>query len=131
MNAEAKALRLAEKMEMTTPSGRKKPNKYRAMRTIVGDVMFHSKGEARRYVELKHLENAGEILDLRRQVPFKLMAWSPEGPVQIGTYKADFTYRDLKTNEEITEDFKGCRTAHYMRTKKILLANYGITIKET
>jgi len=110
---------------------KQRKNKYHAMRTIVGGVMFHSKKEALRWCDLKNMERAGEIIDLRRQVPFKLLAWSPDGPVQIGTYKADFTYRDARTNEEIVEDSKGVRTQHYKRTAKILKANYGINIKET
>jgi hypothetical protein len=111
---------------------KRRRSKYNAVRTVIGNVAFHSKGEAHRWVELKHLENAGLILDLRRQVPFKLYAWAPEGEkVQIGVYRADFCYRDLKTNQEIVEDFKGAVTAHYRRTAKIMLANYGITILET
>jgi len=111
---------------------KRRRSKYNAVRTVIGNVAFHSKGEAHRWVELKHLENAGLILDLRRQVPFKLYAWALEGEkVQIGIYKADFCYRDAKTNEEITEDFKGAVTAHYRRTAKIMEANYGIKIKET
>lgn len=111
-------------------SGRRK-SKYNAMRTIVGEKAFHSRGEADRYLELKQLERAGLIHDLKTQVKFDLLAWTPNGPEKIGVYKADFTYRDMKTNEEIVEDFKGVRTAHYSRAARILKANYGIIIKET
>lgn len=124
------ALLAASTMPLTD-SGRAKPSKFNSRVTYVGSLRFHSAAEARRWQELCLLERAGSISGLRRQVPFKLMAWSVDGPVQIGTYKADFQYRDLKTNQEVVEDKKGARTAHYARTAKIMLANYNITILET
>ncbi len=41
--------------------------KYRAQPTIVDGIRFHSKGEARRYQELRLLERAGEITNLELQ----------------------------------------------------------------
>jgi len=121
------ALALAKTMH--NPKRRK--SKYNAMRTIVGNVMFHSKGEANRWLDLKLMERAGEITDLRRQVPFKLLAWTPNGPEQIGIYRSDFQYRDMRTNQEVVEDFKGCVTAEFKRTQKIMKANYGIDVLVT
>jgi len=127
MNATADKIKLYQELNFS----RKRGSKYNARATFVGSLRFHSKGEADRWQQLCLLEKSGSISNLRRQVPFKLLAWSPWGPEQIGTYKADFTYRDMKTNEEVVEDFKGCRTAHYARTARILKANYAIILKET
>lgn len=128
MNKSLTGLELAK--TMTNPRGAKR-NKYNAKATMVGSLRFHSAGEAARWQELCLLERAGQIHDLKRQVEFKLLAWTPTGPEQIGTYKADFQYRDLKTNQEITEDFKGMVTAEFNRTRRIMKANYGIEILVT
>lgn len=117
---------------MFNPHAKRRKNKYNATVTYVGNLRFHSKAEAERWIELCDHEQRGLITGLRRQIPFKLYAWAPDGgKVEIGTYKADYAYRDLKTNEEVVEDKKGKRTAHFARTAKIMLANYGIKIKET
>lgn len=112
-------------------SRRKRKNKYGAMRTIVDGLKFDSRGECDRWLQLKLLERAGEICGLRRQVKFPLYAWTPSGKEQIGTYAADFQYRDMRTNREVTEDFKGCITAEFRRTQKLMRANYGIEILVT
>lgn len=70
--------------------------------------MFHSVGEAGRCATLQMLEKAGKISNLRRQVPFDLMAARQlQGrtvAVKIGTYVADYTYD--RDGENVIEDFK-------------------------
>ena len=48
-------------------------SKYRNQRVDTPDGKFDSKGEYARWGELKLLQRAGEITDLRRQVKFELI----------------------------------------------------------
>ena len=48
-------------------------NKYGNKKTVVDGITFDSRKEAKRYQELKLLEKAGEIKDLRRQVVHLLL----------------------------------------------------------
>ena len=48
-------------------------NKYRNKKIEVDGIVFDSKKEANRYRELKLLEDAGEIINLQRQVKFLLI----------------------------------------------------------
>ena len=51
----------------------KNNGKYGAKKATVDGIVFDSRKEARRYSELKILEKAGEIENLRRQVKFLLI----------------------------------------------------------
>lgn len=53
-----------------TPPTKPKKSKYGAVKTEVDGIMFDSKREAKRYQELRLLEQAWEITNLRLQVPF-------------------------------------------------------------
>lgn len=69
-----------------------KKSKYGAVKTEVDGIKFDSKHEAKRYQELRLLEQAGEITNLCLQVPFELIPKSKYGmPIR---YIADFTYND-------------------------------------
>ena len=69
--------------------------KYRAVPTVIDGIRFASKAEARRYGELRLLEQAGEIRDLVRQPRFALyvplppsdswQAWSVDQDVPPAT----------------------------------------------
>lgn len=106
-------------------------NKVHAERTEDG---YASKKEAKRAAELRMMEQAGEISDLREQVEFELL--SPifqdtegvfheiegiktikEAQIAAGCkltiverglyYVADFVYTDNRTGETVVEDVKG------------------------
>lgn len=51
-------------------------------------------------------------------------------PLKVATYRADFQYWDCERNELVVEDVKGVRTAMYRLKKKLVEAQYGITIRE-
>lgn len=106
-------------------------SKYRAMRTIVGDLKFDSKKEAECWLHLKARERAGEIHSLIHQVRYKLYAASDGEPmgVHVCTYVADFRYFDNVKQEWIVADAKGFVTAMYKLKEKMMLANYGIKIE--
>lgn len=95
----------------------KRKNKYRAIKTKIDGITFHSKKEAARYCELKMLQSAGLISDLVLQPKIPLMV----NGVQIGNYIGDFSYQ--KDGETILEDVKSkaTMTATYRLKKKILL----------
>lgn len=56
-------------------------SKYHATRTIVDSITFDSKREAARYAELKLMQRAGLISDLRRQVKYELIPKQQGGAV--------------------------------------------------
>ena len=114
-------------------------SKYGAIRTTVDGIVFASKAEARRYAELKLLEKAGRIRDLELQPSFPLEVVSPRNGevIQVGTYRADFRYREIEMHEGgfgrwriVIEDVKGMPTPVYRLKKKLMEARYGIAITE-
>jgi len=103
-------------------------SKYNAIKTVVDNIRFDSKKEARRYSDLKLLEKAGRIHSLTLQPRFDLIV----NGVKCGFYKADFKY--VENSREIVEDVKSPVTAKlpvYRLKKKLIRALYGIEIRET
>ena len=104
-------------------------SKYMAKKCQVDGIKFDSLKEARRYQELRLLERAGKIADLRLQVPFFLLPAQRDenGNVveRAVKYIADFVYtgEDGKT---VVEDVKGFRTKEYIIKRKLLLYQYGM-----
>lgn len=90
--------------------GPDRPHKYGAVRT----GGYASQGEAARAHELRLLAAAGEISDLREQVPVVV---SPDGCQRI-TLRADFVY--LEDGREVIEDFKGFETEAFKLKWKLL-----------
>ena len=108
-------------------------NKYRNQRVTLDGVTFDSRKEANRWSELKLLERAGKITELQRQPSFVLI------PKQVRcgklierqlVYKADFSYHDEETGQDVVEDVKGLRTKEYIIKRKLMLWEYGIMVKE-
>lgn len=108
-------------------------SKYHATKTVIDGITFDSKREAKRYQELKLMERAGAIRDLKRQVPYELIpAFDVDGKHYRPTvYIADFTYTDAKTGEKIVEDCKGYRTDVYRLKAKLFAHKFGVAILET
>ncbi|MCR0437706.1 DUF1064 domain-containing protein, partial [[Clostridium] innocuum] len=105
-----------------------KKSKYGAVKTEVDGITFASKHEASRYLELRLLEQAGEITNLCLQVPFELIPKSKYGmPIR---YIADFTYND-GNGQPIVEDAKGVKTPVYRLKRRLMAELNGIEIKET
>lgn len=99
--------------------------KYGSIPTVVGNVKFDSKKEARRYGELLLLVRAGEIKNLILQPPFVLRV---DG-IKICSYIGDFQYEEK--GKIIVEDCKGYRTRDYVIKKKLMHAILGIEIRES
>lgn len=107
---------------------------------------YDRKREARRADELRLMEKAGLISDLKEQVVFELIPAYWEEIPRTGrkgqpimpyrrcleravTYVADFTYRDQLGNL-VVEDTKGFRTADYIIKRKLMLYIHNIRIQE-
>ena len=110
------------------------------MPTVVNDYRFASKKEARRYQELLLLGHAGLVRNLELQPTFPLRVRADEAPVTwiVGHYRADFRYEELQTPPDqavhwldVTEDCKGMKTAVYRLKKRMVEAQYGISVRET
>ena len=107
-------------------------SKYHAVKKYTADGVFDSVREYRRWCELKLLERAGKITDLRRQVPFKLIPAQTAGGKVVEravTYVADFVYEEA--GMRVVEDSKGAKTPDYIIKRKLMLWVYGIRIRET
>jgi hypothetical protein len=89
---------------------------------------FASKREANRYAELKIMHRIGEIVELECQPRYALTI----NGVKVGTYVADFRYRTVADGTTVVEDVKSepTKTPVYRLKKKLMLALYGIDVKE-
>lgn len=108
-------------------------NKYGNRTAVVGEKVFDSRLEARRYRELVLMQKAGIIRDLRTQVPFELQPSFKKGgkTIRAISYKADFVYIVCGTGKTVVEDTKGFRTEVYKIKKKLFEYKYpDLTIKE-
>lgn len=95
-------------------------NKYRNKKTFVKGIKFDSKAEANRYIELRTLEKAGDIKQLRLQPKFELQAKYTNNKgehIRAITYKADFSY--IENGKLIIEDVKGMETKEFKLKKKM------------
>ena len=107
--------------------------KYHNKKVIVDEIKFDSLKEAKRYQQLKILEKAKEITELKLQVKFELQPSFKKNNKTIRKieYIADFVYYDNKLNKYIVEDTKGYRTDIYKLKKKLFEYKYPhLTIKE-
>ena len=92
-------------------------NKYKSHKTSANGVVFDSKKEYNRYIELTLLSRSGAIKGLKRQVKFELIPAqyepdiiSPRGKAKKGklieravSYIADFFYTD-ENGKTVVED---------------------------
>jgi hypothetical protein len=93
---------------------------------------YASVKESRRAATLKMMAKAGQIADLREQVPYVLIPTQRIGGKIIEReckYVADFVYRQGAML--VVEDCKGMRTRDYIIKRKLMLQVHGIQIKET
>lgn len=107
-------------------------SKYHNRKVIVNGEKFDSVKEYNRFRELQLLERAGEISNLRRQVPYLLIPAQYENKKCVErecNYFADFEY--YENGVKVVEDVKGIRTAEYKIKRKLMLLCYGIRIRET
>lgn len=109
-----------------------KTQKYGAQRVVVDGITFDSKREANRWGELKLLQRAGQIRDLKRQVVILLVG--RDGPLLARKGRqmritVDFGYIDTATSLQVYEDAKGMPTRDY-EVRKSVAAAQGVEIIE-
>lgn len=101
--------------------------KYLNRKTVVDGITFDSAKEAARYEQLRLLEKAGHIRDLECQPAFPFVV----NGHKIGTYKADFRYR--QHDAVVVEDVKSPPTRKlpvYRLKLKLLKALHGVEVDE-
>jgi len=105
-------------------------NKYfvapKEERTYQG-IVFSSKLEMNRYIELFLLQKTGEITNLRLQPKYVLIPAYTNAAgkkVQNVTYVADFEYFDNRSGSYVVEDCKGYHTPIFKLKQKIFEYKY-------
>ena len=106
-------------------------NKYHAKKTVVDGIEFDSAKEAKRYVKLREMQEAGRIQGLRLQVPYEILpSFECEGVKYRGMkYVADFVY--YSDGKVVVEDCKGFKTPEYKLKKKLMAFINHINIEES
>lgn len=91
-----------------------------------GDIVIYaSKREAAISGELQLLEKAGEITELRRQVPFVLIP--KDGKDRAVKYVADFTW--YEHDVFVAADVKGQILPMFKLKARLLLHTHGIRVR--
>lgn len=109
-------------------------SKYRAKAVTIDGHRFPSKKEATRYQQLILLQRAGEIRDLRLQVPILLQGQLAPIKTRSGRQMrltVDFVYEDKRLGwATVYEDSKGMATRDY-EVRKAVAEAMGYRITET
>lgn len=113
---------------MRVASAPKRRNKYGAKKS----GGYDSRKEHRRADQLKLMQRAGLISNLREQVKYVLITAQRGSDGKLlereCAYVADFVYD--KDGVTVVEDTKGFRTPEYRIKRKLMLYIHGIRIKE-
>lgn len=122
--------------------------KYKNEKVTVDGETFDSRKEFYRFLELRLMERAGKITDLRRQVRYELVPpqydpverYSEKTGLRLRDgkkiaergvyYIADFVY-SLPDGSTVVEDVKGMKTTEYVIKRKLMRHVHGIKILET
>lgn len=113
-----------------------KRNKFNAQKVDLDGMTFDSKKEHKRYIELKAMQQRGEIFGLEHHTKFELAPKIKlEGEKRAKPalrYFADFTYYGI-TGEYIVEDVKSAATrklASYRTKKHLMKTVFNIDVRE-
>jgi len=123
----------ARRLQLAVAEASSPPSKYGNVKT----GKYASKKEATRALALALMQEAGQILNLREQVPYVLIPrqLGPDGKVEeraVG-YVADFVFDEWTADgwRQVTEDCKGFRTPDYIIKRKLMRFTFGIVVRET
>lgn len=97
-------------------------SKYGNKKYYVDAIEFDSIKEAHRYEELKMMQKAGIIRDLKLQVKYELIPYQKRFKERAVVYIADFTYTE--NGKTIVEDVKGYKTRDYIIKRKLFRWRY-------
>ena len=110
-----------------------KCGKYGARKIVTTDGRFDSGLEYKRWIYLKQLQSNGEIINLKRQVPYTLIPSQKgnDGKVLFREvkYVSDFEYDLASTGEHIVEDTKGVVLPIFKLKQKLMYFFLGIQVK--
>ncbi|RZG70468.1 DUF1064 domain-containing protein [Acinetobacter junii] len=113
-----------------------KRNKFNTQKVELDGMTFDSKKEHKRYIELKAMQQRGEIFGLEHHTKFELAPKTKlEGEKRAKPalrYFADFTYY-ISTGEYIVEDVKSAATrklASYRNKKHLMKTVFNIDVRE-
>lgn len=132
-------MNLKEGLALQAAAKKKGKDKYGAKRTVLDGITFASGGEAKRYAEIALHQKLGLIRNLTCQIKLPIIF----NGIHICNYTADFSYEELTPDYEdktkaswkpVVEDFKSKGTKRqrdWPRTKKLVRACHGITIRES
>lgn len=101
--------------------------KYGNRRVNSPDGWFDSQREYKRWGELKLLEHAGQISELKHHVSYELVPRM--GRIRPVKYIADFEY--IENGKKVVEDSKGYRNRLYVLKRKLMLYRHNVSILET
>ena len=106
-------------------------SKYGAKPTVVDGHRFPSMGQARRYSELRLLEQAGQISNLELEPVYPIVINGE--PVmmrngQVARYTGDFRY--FENGVRVVEEFKGFVVRDYPLRRALVEHIYGVKIRE-
>lgn len=108
------------------------PNKYRNKPQTEDGHDFASKAEVRRYFELKTMQAAQLISELKVHPEFALHSPDPNGiPRRVCAYIADFSYQ--RDGKLVIEDCKSSATranSTYRLKRAMLQIEYGVSVVE-
>lgn len=113
-----------------------KYSKYRSIKVEFDGIMFSSKKEKNKYVELKLLEKQGLIRDLKLQPKFELQPkFIKDGKtIRSINYVSDFTFYDVELSKQIIIDVKASKlflTDIYKLKRKMFNYRYpNLTLTE-
>lgn len=110
---------------LPTLAGKRRWSKYGNKPVEIDGIRFDSTRESKRWQELKLLEKAGVISDLKRQVTFRLDV----NGQHICRYIADMVYQE--NGLLIVEDVKGVQTDVFKIKAKLMKAVHGIDVRIT
>ncbi|WP_109847044.1 DUF1064 domain-containing protein [Acinetobacter baumannii] len=118
------------------PKAKKGRNKFNASKIKLDGMTFDSNKEYKRYIELKALQQRGEIFGLEHHTKFELAPRTQiAGEKRIKPalrYFADFTYY-LINGEYIVEDVKSIATRKlpsYRNKKHLMKTVHNIDVRE-
>lgn len=118
----------------TAPAVARGHQKYRNKKVHTEDgLTFDSRAEHRHWQHLCWRLKAGEIRDLRRQVPFELVPAqvTPDGKkIRSVVYVADFVYYEKHTGKIAVDDPKGFSTPEWKIKRKLMLMVHNIWVRE-
>jgi hypothetical protein len=104
--------------------------KYNAAGERIDGIFFHSKAEGVRYLQLKAMQERGEIESLILQPSYECVVKNQK----ITTYRSDFKYDVIDdrghTIKTVVEDVKGMVTDIYKIKKKLVEACFDVKIIE-